>query len=249
MSNFLLITGIVVVVMGLLVFFTWRLQRRGSTLFLRPLPPYTLLKGKVGHAVESGSQLHITLGRASLTSVATPTSLAALTILDTLAKDGCANGTPPLATVGDATLLPAAQSSLLYAYSRAQFTSGFQPGAAQFLANDTDAFPYAAGVTNVIHQDKVSSTVAVGRFGAELALITAAGERQQGEQVIGADDPLALALATAVSPHVLIGEELLAAGAYLEGQPSQLASVQVQDVLRLVVILVLVVTAVYRLLV
>ncbi len=245
MNDFVLTVGVVVGIVGLLLFFSWRMRNR--SLELRPLPPYSLLKGQVGQAVESGSQLHLTLGRASLISVASPTSIAALTVLDAVAKDGCANGTPPLATVGEGTLLPAAQSSLLHAYNEAQFTSGFEPGAAQFLANDTDPFTYAGGVTSVIHQDKVSNTVAVGRFGPELALIAAAAERQSGDQVIGTDDPLALALATAVSQNVLIGEELLAAGAYLEGKPSQLASIQVQDILRFLIGLVLVGTAVYHL--
>ncbi len=245
MNDFILTVGVVVVVTGLLLFLSWRMSRHSLT--LRPLLPYSLLKDQVGKAVESGSQLHLTMGRASLTSVASPASIAALTILDAVAKDGCANGTPPLATVGEGTLLPAAQASLLRAYHEAQFTSGFEPGAAQFIAADTDPFSYAAGVTNVIHQDKVGNTVAVGRFGTELALIAAAAERQNGDQVIGTDDPVALALATAVSSNVLIGEELLAAGAYLEGKNSQLASVQLQDILRFIIALVLLGTAVYQL--
>lgn len=245
MNEFVVTVGTVVVITGLLLFFTWRL--RGQTLALRPLPPYALLKKQVGQAVESGSQLHLTMGRASLISAASPTSIAALTVLDTLAKDGCANGTPPLATVGEGTLLPAAQASLLHAYHEAQNISGFEPGAAQFIANESDPFPYAGGVTNVIHQEKVSNTVAVGRFGPELALIAAAAERQNGDQVIGTDDPLALAVATAVSPNILIGEELLVAGAYLEGTPSQLASIQVQDIVRFLIALALVGTAVYQL--
>lgn len=247
MNDFTLTIGVVVGITALLLFFTW--QMRGRSLNLRPLPPYALLKGQVGRAVESGRQLHLTMGRASLTSMASPTSIAALTVLDAVAEDGCANGTPPLATVGEGTLLPAAQASLLHAYNQAQYTSGFEPGAAQFLASDTDPFAYAGGVTNVIHQDNVSSTVSVGRFGPELALIVAAAERQSGNQIVGADDPLALALATAVSQNVLIGEELLAAGAYLEGKSSQYASIQVQDILRWLIGLVLVGTAVYQLLI
>ncbi len=245
MNNILLPAGVVVGIVGLLLLFSWRM--RGRSLTLRPLPPYSKLKDQVGQAVESGSQIHLTLGRASLISMASPTSIAALTILDAVAKDGCANGTPPLATVGDGTLLPAAQASLLRAYNEAQYTSGFEPSAAQFLASDTDPFPYAGGVTNIIHQDKVSNSIAVGRFGSELALIVAAADRQNGDQVIGTDDPLALALATAVSQNVLIGEELLAADAYLEGKTSQLASLQVQDVLRFLIALLLVGTAVYQL--
>lgn len=246
MSELVLTVGTIGVTVILLLVLTW-LVRRGRLVMLRPLPAYTQLKDQAGLAVESGSQLHLTLGRAGLTSTATPTSVAALTVLDAVAKDGCANGTPPLATVGEGTLLPAAQASLLKAYNEAQYTSGFEPGAAQFIAADTDPFTYAGGVTSVIHQDNVSNSVAVGRFGSELALIMAAAERQQMNQIVGTDDPLALALGTAVSPNVLIGEELLASGAYLEGKPSQLASVQTQDILRILIALTLLGMALYQL--
>lgn len=245
MNDFYLTVGVVGAVVVLLLLFTRR--RRGRVLSLRPLSPYAMLKNQAGQAVESGSRMHVTLGRASLVSAASPTSLAALTVLDAVAKDGCANSTPPLATVGEGTLLPAAQGSLLQAYQNAQDTSGFEPGAALFLANDTDPFPYAGGVTSVIHQDNVSNTVAVGRFGPELALIAVAANRQKLDQVIGTDDPVALAVATAVSKNILVGEELLVAGAYLEGKDSQLASVQVQDILRVIIALALIGTAVFYL--
>jgi hypothetical protein len=63
-----------------------------------------------------------------------------------------------------------------------------------------------------------------------------AAARQGITQVIGSDDPVALALASAVTDDVLVGEELLAAGAYLEGSAPQLAALQAQDLLRLLVI-------------
>lgn len=238
MDPFILTVGTVVVIVVFVAVFLalfTRSQQRLRDFALRPLPAYDTLQDQIGQAVESGSQLHLTLGQAGLTSAASPTSIAALTILDTLAKDGCANGTPPLVTVGEGTLLPAAQDSLLHAYNEAQYTSGFEPSAAQFIAAETDPFAYAAGVTSVIHHAKVSNNVAVGRFGIEMALIATAADRSNANQVIGTNDPIALALAHAVTNKVLIGEELLAAGAYLEGKPGQIASVRVQDLLRLLI--------------
>lgn len=231
----------------LMAILTLRRRRKTTAVPLRPLPSYDAIRAQVGEAVESGNQLHITLGQASLASIASPTSIAALTVLDTLAREGCANATPPLVTVGEGTLLPAAQDSLLSAYNAADFTSGFEPGAAQFIAHDTDPFTYAGGVTSIIHRDQVSNNVAVGRFGSELALIAAAAGRENVGQVIGSDDPIALALATAATDQVLIGEELLVAGAYLEGKPGQIASLQTQDILRLLIILTILGLAIYQL--
>jgi hypothetical protein len=45
----------------------------------------------------------------------------------------------------------------------------------------------------------------------------------------------------------LIGEELFAAGAYLNGTPSQIASLQVQDILRIFAVVVIILVAIFRL--
>jgi hypothetical protein len=87
----------------------------------------------------------------------------------------------------------------------------------------------------------------VGRFGPELAIIAEAANRQNIEQVIGTDDPTALAVAFTATDNVLIGEELYATSAYLEGNASQIASLQLQDILRWVVVLFILGTAIYQL--
>ena len=55
-------------------------------------------------------------------------------------------------------------------------------------------------------------------------------------------------MATAVTDNVLIGEELFAAGAYLENKPSQSAGLQVQDIMRWFIILTILALVLSRLL-
>jgi hypothetical protein len=173
--------------------------------------------------------------------------LSATAVLDHLAKDGCANGTPPLVTVGEGTLLPLVQGSLQRALTEARYRGDFDLSQTQFVAHDTDPFAYGAGVAALLQQRHVASNIMVGRFGPELILMAEAANRQQIEQVIGTDDPTALAIATAVTDDVLIGEELFATSAYLQGSPSQLSSLQLQDILRWVVVFFILGTAVYQL--
>ena len=101
----LVILGAIVVIIILLLFFTRR-QSSGHMPALRPLPACTTLANQMGEAIESGRQLHVSLGQASLVGPAAPISIAAFHALDYLAKDGCASGVPPLTTVGEGTLLP-----------------------------------------------------------------------------------------------------------------------------------------------
>ncbi|MFZ1397920.1 MAG: DUF6754 domain-containing protein [Candidatus Promineifilaceae bacterium] len=237
----------VLLVLSLLLLLLTRSVRAGRTAVLRPLTSYQGLTGQVGRAIESGRQVHLTLGQGSLVGRANPASISAMSVLDNLAKDGCANGTPPLVTVGAGTLLPLAQGSLQHALTQARRSGDFDLSLTQFVAHDTDPFAYSAGVAVLLQQQRVASNIMVGRFGPELAIIAEAANRQNIEQVIGTDDPTALAVAMTVTEDVLIGEELFATSAYLEGKPSQIASLQLQDILRWVVVLFILGTAVYQL--
>lgn len=236
----------VLFILVLLLFLLTRSVQAGRTADLRPLPGFDSLEGQIGRAIESGRQLHVTLGQASLVGEANPTSISAAAVLDQLAKDGSANGTPPLVSVGDGTLLPLAQASLQHALTQAGRSSDFDLSLTQFVAHNTDPFAYSAGVAGLLQQQRVASNIMVGRFGPELAIMAEAANRQNIEQIIGTDDPTALAVATAVSDNLLIGEELFATTAYLEGNPSQIASLQLQDILRWIIVLFILGTAVFQ---
>lgn len=242
-----LIILLALLVLVVLLFLLTRSVRAGRMVVLRPLTSYDGLAGQVGRAIESGRQLHLTLGQASLVGTASPTSVSAAAVLDHLAKDGCANGTPPLVTVGEGTLLPLAQANIQHALAAAGRSGDFDLSLTQFIAHDTDPFAYGAGVAAVLQQQRVASNIMVGRFGPELALMVEAASRQAIDQVVGTDDPTALAVATAATDNVLIGEELFATSAYLEGSASQVASLQLQDILRWIVVLFILGAAVYQL--
>lgn len=237
LSNLLILVFIGLVGAGLFVL--TRRAQKGTANRLRPHLGYAALHKQVGRAVESGQRMHISLGRGSLASDAAASSAAALLMLDHLAEGSCASNMPPTITTGDGTLLIAAQDQLRDAYAQARRSADYQPGFVQFQASTTLPIPYAAGVTQVIHRENPGSNVLIGRFGSEIALITEAGEREQMDQLISSDDPVALSVAYPITSQLIIGEEHLAAGAYLQGKPAQIASLQLQDILRWLAVIAL----------
>lgn len=240
----LLIAALVGVVLLLLT----RRIRAGQEVGLRPLRGFQALTGQVGRAVESGRRVHFSLGRAALNSATAPTSLAALAALDHLAQDGCASDVPPVVTVGEATLLPAAQDQLRGAYAQAGRTGDFSNTMVEFVAPETSPMAYAAGVSYTVQHSNAGSNLLMGHFGPEIGIILEAAARQNMDQIVGSDDPTALAVGAAMSDDLLIGEELFAAGAYMKGQASHIASLQVQDIMRLIVVAAILVFAVINLL-
>lgn len=238
-----------ILLLATLLFLASRQIRLGRMMFsLRPLPAYHWLGGQVGRAVESGQKLHISLGQAGLVGPATATSVAASQFLTTLAKDSCANNTPPIVTVGNGTLLPLAENQIRNAYAEADRLYQYQPDHVYFVAQTDDNFAFAAGVTSELMQNKVLSHILAGRYGAEIGIIGGAANRQNIEQIIATDDPVALAIGTAVSDKLIIGEELFAAGAYLDKNSSQLASLRLQDMMRWLIALAIIGFAIFNLL-
>ncbi len=245
------VVAILVIGIGGAVLMRWLSFRisSGRPIGLRPLSGYAALKTQSGRAVESGRGAHFSLGRASLASQASPASIAALTSLDYLTKDGCASDVPPLTTSGDGTLMLAAQDSLRGAFKSAGRPGEYQPRMAQFLAGSDFAAAYAAGASDVVNSETLGSNLLLGHFGPEIAIIAEAGKRKQLDQVIGSDDPTAMALAVTATDKVLLGEELFVAGAYLQGNPMQVASVQLQDILRVLAIAGILLAAIFNLVV
>lgn len=213
------------------------LTRRLPPAGKRPLPSTHTLKHQAAHSIESGRPIQINLGRASLIAHHSATSLAALHILDYLTRSSH-RSTPPNTNIGEATLLPAATVSLRR--SRAPLTP-------TFLASEANPLAYASGTLSEAAHTPPTAFVTVGHHGAELALLGYAAQQQEMTHLIGSDNPEGLAVALTATPQPLIGEDLLAAAAYLDGQPHQIASLYLQDIARWLLAGLLLLTALYRL--
>ena len=83
----------------------------------------------------------------------------------------------------------------------------------------------------------------MGNFGVEVALLTDAVERENTFVLAGSDNLTAQAVIYASAQEPLIGEEIYAAGAYVESSPLHSASLTVQDILRWLIIAAILVGA------
>ncbi|MEI2608205.1 MAG: DUF6754 domain-containing protein [Candidatus Promineifilaceae bacterium] len=230
-----LIVTLFIALAGAGLFVLTRRVQQGRKVGLRPHSGYSALQKQVGRSVESGQRMHVSLGRGNLSGPAAVSSVAALTMLDHLAEGSCASDMPPVVTAGDGTLLIAGQDQVRQAYHQAHRQAEYRASVVQFQASETFPLVLGVGVNHVLNSERLGNNILTGRFGAEIALMTEAGERAQMEQLISSDDPVALAIAYPVTTQVIIGEDHLAAGAFLQRHPAQLASLQLQDILRLLV--------------
>jgi len=214
--------------------------RRKTPPVFRDIPAFTRLRQAVGLVVEDGSRLHVSLGRGTLTTPQSASALAGLALLRRLADLTSAGDQPPIATSGDATLAILSQDTL-QAAAKFSERAAFDPTAGRLTG--LTPFSYAAGAIPAIRDENVSANVLMGNFGIEVALLTDAVERENTFVLAGSDNLAAQAVIYASAQEPLIGEEIYAAGAYIESSPLHAASLTVQDVLRWLIIAAILVGA------
>ena len=209
------------------------LRRRIPGAF-RPIEAYERLNRAVGLAVESGTRLHISLGRGNLFTTRGGSALAALAMLRKLSERTSLSDRPPVVTSGDASLAILSQDTLQSGYRAAAAEDQYRYSTGRLTG--LTPFSYAAGTVPVSHDENVSTNVFLGDFGSESALLTESAERENSTIIAASDDVSAQSVFYASSQDPLIGEELFAAGAYVGAGAAHEASLTVQDILRWLVI-------------
>jgi|YNPBryBLVA2012_1023415.scaffolds.fasta_scaffold00472_10 hypothetical protein len=229
-----------VITVLLLVFLAAR-ARRGRRPYVRPIPAFDALPTQLGLAAEQGASLHVALGSGGIGGERTITSLAGLQALEAIAKPAVLYGTPPVVTVGDATLLPLAQDVLRRACARAGIPERYQPTSVRFVA--PSPVVYALGAADSLSHEPITGNLLAGAFAEEAVLLAAAGEKKGLTQEAATDQLRALGALYPTDATLAIGEELYAAGARLTARPEYLASLSTQDVLRFLLVALLILAA------
>ncbi|GAB4451684.1 MAG: hypothetical protein Kow0031_34220 [Anaerolineae bacterium] len=214
---------------ALLYFFTSRV-RAGQRPMLRKIAGYDLLKGFSGKAIESGRPFHLSLGLGSVSDASTADSLAGLHLLDHLAEQTAVTRVSPTVTMANPMVMLLAQNRLRTAYKQNPMGAQEAYRSVRWLAPQPAA--YAAGVMSLFSVDRVAANVMVGTFGDEYLLMGEAALRHDIAHVGGASNPNTLPFIYASAQETLLGEEIYAAGAYLQKHPSHIGSLLAQDTMR-----------------
>ena len=215
--------------------------RRRSPATLRVIEAYERLNRSVGLAVENGTRLHVSLGRGSLFTARGGSALAGLAMLRRLTERTSVSDRPPIVTSGDAPLTILSQDTLQSGYRAAGAEEQYRFSTGRLTG--LSPFSYAAGTMPIIRDEHVSTNIFIGDFGNEAALLTEEADRENTNLIAASDNLSSQAIFYASSEDPLIGEELFAAGAYVGAGASHEASLNVQDILRWLIILAIIIGA------
>lgn len=237
--NELIAFALAILAGGMLLVFTI-LQRKSKPVF-REIKAYTRFKRTIGLSVEDGTRIHLSLGWGGLQTPRGASALAGLGLLRHLAEITSVSDKPPIVTSGEGALSILTGDTLKSGYKAAGSEELYDPITARLTG--LSPFSYAAGTIPVIRDENVSLNVVVGHFGPEVALITDAAERGNSLVVAAADEPSAQAVLFASVDEPLVGEELFAVGAYTDSGAEHQSSLRVQDTLRWLIILALLIAS------
>jgi len=225
-----LIGLVALAVFGVAQFFLIGTISAGRRPRFRPIPLFTALRGMLGRSIESGRELHVSIGTGSIGGEDMATTLAGLQIVEYLADEAAASGVAPVITTADAATLILAEDTLRRPYIRQGSLENYPPLSARLPA--LEPTQYAAATMDYLAHGRVLANVMSGVFGAEAGLMARAADKDALPQFGGAADPRALAVLLPTADNLLVGEEMFAAKAYLQARPPHLASLRAQDIAR-----------------
>jgi len=245
------VTGLIafgLALFGALALALYGLRYRNKPFDLRTMPVFQSLTDEVGRVAEEGATIHIALGKGGLLSEDALTSIATLQGLRALIDLAAAYDTPPLITTGEPTLYLMTRDWMRRAYVRIGNAAQFRPVFVQYTAASPAV--YAAMAATYMFDGTIGSNVMIGTFDEEVSLLADAAHRRGIESMGGSVSPQGLgALYPALDKEQLVmGEDLFAGSAVASTHSTYQTSLRVQETLRWLVIVSIIIISVMSIL-
>lgn len=198
--------------------------KRGKNLFLRKIAGLEAIDEAVGRATEMGRPILFVPGLSYIGDIAT---IAALNILQGIAKKAAQYDTPIIVPNRDPIVYTVAREIVKEAYSDAGRPDAFNPDSVFFIT--TSQFAYVAAVNGIMLREKPAANFFLGMFWAESLLLAETGNISGAIQIAGTDASAQLPFFITACDYTIIGEELYAASAYLSREPNLVGTIKGQD--------------------
>jgi hypothetical protein len=239
--------GLIILIVSILLLLiqAFRLRRSEKTPAFRWIPTISKFKRAVGMSIEDGTRIHVSMGNASLTQPASSSAFVSLKALKDIGELSSNSDNPPVATSGDGALSLLSRDVLHEAACKTNTLDLYQPENAG-LAGITP-LTNVAGALQMIADPEVKTNVLIGNFGSEAGFLSTASQEKGSLTVAASDSLTAQAVFFATVEQPLIGEELFAVPAYLHSDPMLSASLQIQDLLRGMVVLAILIGVILKL--
>jgi hypothetical protein len=211
------------VVVGFILFNVVRAEKGAKNLFIRKIAGLNAIDDAIGRATEMGRPVLMVPGIGPLDAI----SVQAVNIFAQITKSAAQFSTPIRLCCGNSGVYAFAQEVIRDVYAQQGMTDRFTPESVQYISEQQ--FAFAAGVSGIIHREKVAATFLLGAFYAESLIFAETSNAIGAIQVAGSTQVTQTPFFIAACDYVLIGDEFYAASAYLTREPVLIGSLVGQD--------------------
>lgn len=198
--------------------------QQGRLPFIRRISGLDAIDEAVGRATEMGRPILFSPGLRGLDIV----TLQGLAVASHVGRIAVRFGTRMIIPVCDSQIMPITQQIMREVHSAEGKPETFRPDDVRYLSDRQ--FAYAAGVTGILHREKVAASFLFGQFFAESLILAENGQAVGAIQVAGTPDLLQIPFFVVTCDYTIIGDEYYAASAYLSREPTLLGSLVGQDI-------------------
>ena len=214
-------------------------KRNAQRYTIRKIAGIEHIEYGIARAAEAGKPLIFTTGMTSLG----PVFFACLSILEAVLHKALKLGVKVLLPQNSPECVAVIEALIADKKKSLGSSTIFYPPELFFLSEEQ--FAFASGYMGMVHRHAVETAFLFGEFAGESLILSEAGNQIGAFQVAGSVSPEQVPFFICTCDYTLIGEELFAAGAYLGRTSEALASLRAQDILKLVVMIIIIVGALW----
>jgi hypothetical protein len=200
--------------------------------YVRRIPALDSIDEVVERAVEMGRPIHIS---PSMRSIDTQ-MIASLNLVGYVANQCAEKGCEIIATTIWPSMLPVLEDLIKTGYIKAGRPEEYNPQSVRFLSAEANA--YATAASALVERENCAGNMQFGDTGGVVFVYFARTRNMLKDvmQIGGTARIGNIVHLIAGCDYFLIGDELYAASAYLDREPSLLAAMRTQDIVKIILI-------------
>ena len=210
------------------LYLSWRAKKTGKGPHIRKIAGLDALEEGVGRAAEIGRPVLVTFGLptgARLYTSDGPQLLAGISILSEVAVMAAKKQVEVVVGVGQSEMIPPAEEAARLGYMKGGRPDLFKAENIVYLPDQA----YTVGIASLMRKRKFPFCIYAGPLLHESIILGEMGYSIGAFQVGGTAAVAQLPFLVATCDFTLIGEELMAAGAYLAKDPAELGGFLGED--------------------
>ncbi|MHB8134074.1 MAG: DUF6754 domain-containing protein [Anaerolineaceae bacterium] len=211
---------------------------------IRDLPSVKNFYKIIGFSIEQGKRIHISIGNSKIEHLSGAASLISLLTLKKLSELGNLSDKPPIITSGNGDLSILSQDIIKNSYKSNNSFEKFDKNRV-YMTGPT-RFSYISGTLSA-NSDDIGTQTIIGHIGPEIGILLDDANKKHIATMAATDSLPGQSVSYVMADEVVFGEDIFAIPANIQENSINNASLQTQDFLRIIAIIILIFSCVLKL--